>query len=131
MIISYLILLRMRNICDKNFRENQGTLFMSNNVFFRKWWQLWNNVEKYCKSGQVTDDNIIRCMRFACRITKATNADSEYVILIAFLRQQWLHKHAPTLHYAYIACLVCIEFIDAVNISDINYLTVRRCWTIK
>jgi len=31
---------------------------------------------------------------------------SEYVILIAFPQQQWLHEHATVLCYAYIACIV-------------------------
>jgi hypothetical protein len=47
-------------------------------------------VEKYGTAGQATDDNIIQRMRFACWITKATDTHSEYVILIAFPRQQWL-----------------------------------------
>jgi len=29
-------------------------------------------VEKYCRAGQVTDGNIIRRIRIACRIPKAT-----------------------------------------------------------
>ena len=33
-------------------------------------------------------------MRIACWIPKATNAHSEYVILISFPLQQWLHKRA-------------------------------------
>ena len=36
-------------------------------------------------------------MRIACLITKATNAHSEYIILIGFLRQQWLHERASLL----------------------------------
>jgi hypothetical protein len=51
-------------------------------------------------------DNIIRRMRFACWITKATDTNSEYVILIAFPRRQWLHERASILRYACIACLV-------------------------
>jgi hypothetical protein len=35
-----------------------------------------------------------------------TNTHSEYVILIAFPRQQWLCERAPMLRYMYIACLV-------------------------
>jgi hypothetical protein len=62
-------------------------------------------VEKYDTARQATDDNIIRRMRFACWVTKATNTHSEYVILIAFLRQQWLHERASVLRYTYIACL--------------------------
>ena len=30
----------------------------------------------------------------------------EYVILIAFGQQQWLHERAPMLCYTYIACIV-------------------------
>ena len=41
-------------------------------------------VEKYGKTRQVTDDNVIRRMRITCRITKATNTHSECVTLIAF-----------------------------------------------
>ena len=36
-------------------------------------------------------------MRIACRITKATNTDSQYVILIAFPLQQRLHDRASML----------------------------------
>jgi hypothetical protein len=51
-------------------------------------------------------DNIIRRMRFACWITTATDTHSEYVIFIAFRRQQWLRERALLLRYAYTACLV-------------------------
>jgi hypothetical protein len=43
-------------------------------------------------------------MRFACWITKGT--DSEYVILNAFPRQQWLREGTSMLRYTYTACLV-------------------------
>ena len=45
-------------------------------------------------------------MRVACWITKATNTHSEYVILIAFPHQQWLHESALMLRYTYIDCCV-------------------------
>jgi hypothetical protein len=41
-------------------------------------------VEKYGTARQATDDNIIQRMRFACRITKATDTHSEYVIFLLF-----------------------------------------------
>jgi hypothetical protein len=44
--------------------------------------------KKYGITGQVTDDDVILRMRFACWMTTATNADSEYVILVAFLQKQ-------------------------------------------
>ena len=49
-------------------------------------------MEKYGRSEQATDDNIILRMRFACWITKATDTHSEYVLIFAFARQQRLHK---------------------------------------
>ena len=63
-------------------------------------------MEKYSRARQATDDNIIQCMRFACWITKTTDTHTEYVLLIAFSRQQWLHKRASMLRYTYIARLV-------------------------
>jgi hypothetical protein len=61
-------------------------------------------VEKYGKAGQATDGNVIRRTRFECWITKATDTHSEYVILIAFPRQQWLRERASVLRL-YVHCL--------------------------
>ena len=44
----------------------------------------------------------IWCMHVACWIPKATNTHSEYVMLIAFPLQQWLHEHASMLCYMYV-----------------------------
>jgi hypothetical protein len=63
-------------------------------------------VEKCGRAAQAIVDNIIGRMRFAYRITEATNTHSEYVIFIAFPRQQWLRERASMLRYKYIACLV-------------------------
>jgi len=41
-------------------------------------------MEKYCTARQTTDDNTTRRMSIACWITKATDTQSEYVILTAF-----------------------------------------------
>jgi hypothetical protein len=49
---------------------------------------------------------VIRHMCFACWITKATDTHSEYVILIAFIPQQWLSERAPML-LPYVHCLSC------------------------
>jgi hypothetical protein len=46
-------------------------------------------------------------MRFAWWIINATDTHSEYVILNAFPRQQWLRERASVLRYTYIACLLC------------------------
>ena len=54
---------------------------------------MWKN---YGTAGQATD-GIIRRMRIAFQITKATDRHSEYVILIAYQRQQWLRQHPSIL----------------------------------
>jgi len=41
-------------------------------------------VEKYGTAIQDTDGNKIQCMHIACRMTKATDTRSEYVIHIVF-----------------------------------------------
>ena len=45
------------------------------------------NMEKYGKAVKDTDHNIWR-MRYACRITKATNTNTQYITLIAFEPQK-------------------------------------------
>jgi hypothetical protein len=67
------------------------------NIFFPK--NRAVNVEKYCTAGQATND-VIRRMRFACWMPKATDTHSEYVILNAFPQ-----KHV-TIMRTYIAGLV-------------------------
>jgi hypothetical protein len=42
-------------------------------------------------------------------IHMATNTHPQYVILIAFLLQQWLHKQASMLRYMYHAYIVYIQ----------------------
>ena len=56
-------------------------------------------MERYSRYRQATDANIVRRMEFACWVTKATDTHSEYVIIIAFLRQQWLRERASLLRY--------------------------------
>ena len=67
--------------------------------FFLKSHRLWDNVEKYCRTRQATDDIITWLMSFACWITKATDTHSEYVILIAFARSKWLRENSSMLPY--------------------------------
>jgi hypothetical protein len=44
------------------------------------------------------------CIAFG--IPKSKNTESEYVIIIAFPLEQWLHERSSVLCYTYIACLV-------------------------
>jgi len=57
-------------------------------------------------------------MRITCWINKTTDTHSEYVILIAFPQQQWLHGLASMLRYTYIACPVSSIEVCNFNTSD-------------
>jgi len=48
----------MRYFSDRNCRGYQNTHFVFSNFFFRKSCLICNNVAKYCRAGQVTDDNM-------------------------------------------------------------------------
>jgi hypothetical protein len=82
-------------------------------------------VEKCGTAGQATDDNIIWGMRFAYWITKATDTYSEYVILIAFLRQQWLSRRASFLRYSTLAVLFQYCFTKSTLITKLEYFKVK------
>jgi len=58
---------------------------------------MWG--EKKGRAEQATDDNVIRRMRVACWMTKATDTHSEYVILDNFPTQQWLRECGSVLRY--------------------------------
>jgi hypothetical protein len=53
--------------------EKIKTYILCSVTFYRISCRLLENVEKCGTARQATDDNIIRRMRFACWITKATN----------------------------------------------------------
>jgi hypothetical protein len=132
-MMSSWILLKMRNVSGKSCRENQNTYFVLNNVF-PKIMPLWVNAEKCGRAGQATDGNIIGRMCFACWITKATDTHSEYVILIAFPRQQWLHVRASMLRSTYIASLVYILFNPSSTVElchRTDHLRQRIIWIPK
>jgi len=84
-MISRPILCRMRNVSHKICKENQNPHLRSKH-FFAIFCPLYYNMENYGRSRMATDNGIIRRLRFACCITKATDTQSEYVILIAFPR---------------------------------------------
>ena len=73
-------------------------------------------MEKYCRSGQATDDTVTRRMRMARCITKATDTQSEYAIHIAAPRQLWLRERASMLRL-YVYCLVLL-LIPLSRITD-------------
>jgi hypothetical protein len=54
-------------------------------------------MEKYGKERHSADDSIIRRMRFAYWLAKATDTHSEYAVLTAFPQEQWLRERATML----------------------------------
>jgi hypothetical protein len=68
-----------------------------------------DNVGKCGRDRQATNDNIIRHMRYASWITKATDTHSQYVTLIALLRQQWLRERASVLRYTTLPLLFVLR----------------------
>jgi len=98
-ILSRYILLIMRNILGKSYRENENTFYVQCLFFPRRTCRLQENGV----AREATEGNLIRRTRISCWLTKATDTHSEYVIIIAFPRQQWLCKPARLLRYTYVA----------------------------
>jgi hypothetical protein len=95
-LISRWILLRMRNVADKNFRENQNTFYVQ--FFFSENRVAYEIMWKNMVDPEATDDNIIRRMHIACCTTTATDTHSGYVIFIAFPLQRWSRARSSMLH---------------------------------
>ena len=63
--------------------------------------KMWKTIK-----GPDRPQMTVQRMRIACWIPRAKNTLSEYVILIAFPLQQWLHERTSMVRYTYIACPV-------------------------
>jgi hypothetical protein len=51
-----------RNVSDNTCRENKNTHFVFIKLFPESRAVVWENVEKYGKAGQATDDNMARAL---------------------------------------------------------------------
>jgi hypothetical protein len=91
----------MRNILTKDVDKFKTRILCAIKLFQNRavYEIMWKNMVE----PDGTHENMKRRMCFACWITKATHTRSEYVILIAFSRQQWLRERASMLRYTYIA----------------------------
>jgi len=78
-----------------------------------------DNVKKQGRGRQATDDNIIRLTRNACWIIKATITPSEYVVLIAFPLQQYLHERRLDVTL-YVHCLPCYDLSKSYSTDNGN-----------
>jgi hypothetical protein len=95
LIIFRPLLLRMRDVSVKSCTENQNTHFVFSNFCFRKSCHLWDMWKNTVEPGR--PHMTIWRMRIACYVPGATSIRSEYVIIIAFPPQQWLHELASML----------------------------------
>jgi len=98
----------MRNVSDKNCRENQNTHFTFNNVSF--FFFLIVPFMRYC--GKIVYSRTGHRWQYGARALNArylrqnTHTHTEYVILIVLPLQQWLHERASMLRHTYTACIV-------------------------
>jgi hypothetical protein len=124
-IVRCWIVLRMRNVSQRICKENQNTHFVYNKIFFRKSCRLWDNVEKYGKTGHVSDDSIIWRILFACRMTKARTQKhiQNILIIITCPQQAWLWERALVLRSTYIVCFVwpCTTQYNCVNLVALRW----------
>jgi len=99
-------LLRMRNVSDKCNRENQNTHFVFNKGFpkNRAVYEIMRKNYVHPGRSQIP----VWRMRTACRIPKATNTHSEYVVLITLPLRQWLHERVSLLRYT---CIIFLFFL--------------------
>ena len=100
----------MRNVSDRIVEKIKTHFLRLVTFFFRKSYiykVMWKNI---VQPGR--PQIIIWRMRIACWMPKATNTHSEYVILIAFPLQQWLHERASMLRYTSIASFVYLNIIN-------------------
>jgi len=103
---------------------------------------LWDNVEKYGTTRQGTDYNILRRMRIACWINKATSTYSEYVILMLFHGNNGSAKALGYYINMYIAVLYYTgcptrrngqnfgRVFLMLNSTDITQNTYIQSWTV-
>jgi hypothetical protein len=92
--------------------------------FTRKSYLLWDNVEECSTTRLATDYNLIRRMRIACWIPKATDKHSKPIILTVFPFNSG-KADAPQCHvYTYIASLIEVKIVFVLlhitNIHDKN-----------
>jgi hypothetical protein len=111
----------MRNVSDKSCRENRKTRFVFSKFLFENgaaYEIIWKSIVERGRPRMA-----IWRVRIACWTSKAADIHSEYVKLIHFLLQQWLHKSAPLLRF-HIHCLSDLFKCDSTTFSFITFFHV-------
>jgi hypothetical protein len=86
-------------------------------TFFRKSCLLWDNVQKYGRARQATDDNIIRRMRFAC-LTKAIIHTLRVCNTYCFLTAAMVTRTRLSVTL-YLHCLFYVQQTVRMYVSDL------------
>ena len=79
--------------------------FIRSVTFFYENGAVYGIIRKNTLEPEKPHNNITRYRCTVCWITKARDTHAEYVILIVFLLQQWLHKRTSVLRYTYLGTL--------------------------
>ena len=118
-------ILRMRKVAAK-FVEGIKTHVMPG-FFFQKIVPFMRWFGKMWYSHKTIDDNIIRRVRTAYWITKATDTHSEYLIFIYVPKQQWLLESASILRL-YVHGLSCLFSVTArLLTSEYRVILLKGC----
>jgi hypothetical protein len=111
MIICRSVLLRMRNLSDRSCRENPNTHFMFK-FFNRKSYLSLNNVGKYCRDRQATDDNMAHAH---CMLGTLGYKHT----LIAFPLQKTVARRRLSVA-SYVHCLSCFKLLRPVKRNSVQ-----------
>jgi hypothetical protein len=109
-VISRWIILRIRNVWNKTW-ENQNTHF----IFSKCFWKIVPFTSKKYGARDATNENIIRRMRFACWISKATTSTRS---------QQCTH---PYTHTHTEICNYCVSTATMVSWKRLNITLYIHC----
>jgi len=95
----------------------------------RKSCRLWNNVEKYGRTRQTAYDNVIRRMRFACWITKATDTHSEFVILYYFYAAKMVTRTRLSVTFIHFpSCNLQPQYFRVFSLRIIPPVVLQHLW---
>ena len=111
MTVSQWMLLKMRNVSHEICRQNQNTHFMFSN-FFWKSCRLWDNVGRYGRARETTDDDITWRMRFACWIIKTIIQTQFFYIVMMVTRT----RLSVALYISILPVLLEVNVVISVNL---------------
>jgi len=105
----------MSDIAVKFVKKNK-TYILCTVIFFRKSSLLRNNVEKYGRNKQASNDSIMQGIRFAHWVPNVSDRHSKYVILIAFPQKKCFQERASMLPL-FVHCLFFVLTVYSVLLT--------------